>query len=131
MCAAASTPIAAGLIAAGVSPGAAMVFLLAGPATNVGSLVVLRSEFGNRILAVYILMIAVMSIALGALLDALVGNLNVAIKAPVHEHDVVSPWVVAATVAFLAWTLVSFQRSRLLPRLRAGLLRLATRTPVR
>ena len=35
VCAAASTPIAAGLIAGGVSPGAAMVFLLAGPATNV------------------------------------------------------------------------------------------------
>jgi hypothetical protein len=68
VCAAASTPIAAGLIAGGVSPGAAMVFLLAGPATNVGSLVILRSEFGTRILAAYIAMIAASSIALGALL---------------------------------------------------------------
>lgn len=131
VCAAASTPIAAGLIAAGVSPGAAMVFLLAGPATNIGSLLVLRGVLGARILAVYLLMIAASSIALGALLDVLIGSLHVTVAAPVHEHGA-SPLAIACTLALLIWTVLSFHRSRLLPRMRDGLARLLpTRTTMR
>jgi uncharacterized membrane protein YraQ (UPF0718 family) len=131
VCAAASTPIAAGLIAAGVSPGAAMVFLLAGPATNLGSLFVLRGVFGARLLAVYVLMIAASSIALGALLDLLVGSLRVTMAAPVHEHGA-SPLAIACTLALLVWTVLSFHRSRLIPRMRDGLIRLfATRASER
>ena len=48
MCASASTPIAAALIVKGISPGAAMVFLLAGPATNVTTIVMLTKQFGGR-----------------------------------------------------------------------------------
>jgi uncharacterized protein len=131
VCAAASTPIAAGLIAAGVSPGAAMVFLLAGPATNIGSLFVLRGVFGARILAVYVLMIAASSIALGALLDLLIGSLHVTMAAPAHEHGT-SPLAITCTLALLVWTLLSFHRSRLIPRMRDGLVRLLpTRTSER
>ena len=46
-CASSSTPMAAALAIKGLSPGAALVFLLAGPATNLGSLVVL-SKFWAR-----------------------------------------------------------------------------------
>ncbi|MGL6123500.1 MAG: SO_0444 family Cu/Zn efflux transporter, partial [Shewanella sp.] len=38
ICATASTPIAAGLLLAGVSPGAVLVFMMAGPATNIATL---------------------------------------------------------------------------------------------
>ncbi|HEX6791472.1 MAG TPA: SO_0444 family Cu/Zn efflux transporter [Candidatus Krumholzibacteria bacterium] len=130
VCAAASTPIAAGLIAGGVSPGAAMVFLLAGPATNAGSLVVLRGEFGARILAAYIGMIALTSIALGALLDAVLPSLRVTVRAPAgaaHEH--VTAFSTAAMLVFLLWTLVSFHRSRLLPRARARITRALSPRP--
>ena len=48
ICATASTPIAAALILKGVSPGAALVFLLAGPATNIASLTVLTGVLGKR-----------------------------------------------------------------------------------
>jgi len=41
VCATASTPIAAALILKGLSPGAALVFLLAGPATNVATMTVI------------------------------------------------------------------------------------------
>ena len=128
VCAAASTPIAAGLIASGVSPGAAMVFLLAGPATNLGSLVVLRGMFGTRILAVYVLMIAASSVALGALLDRMVGSLDVPVTIPEHAHGDAFPGTVAM-IAFLLWMLISFHRSRLLPRMRAGLSRMLTARP--
>lgn len=48
ICATASTPVAAALILKGVSPGAALVFLLVGPATNITSLSVLFGLLGKR-----------------------------------------------------------------------------------
>ena len=52
VCASASTPVAAALIAKGLSPGAALVFLLVGPATNAATLSVGRQILGTpRILA--------------------------------------------------------------------------------
>lgn len=129
VCAAASTPIAAGLIAGGISPGAAMVFLLAGPATNLGSIVVLRGMFGTRLLAVYVGMIAVTSIALGALLDLLAGRMTVSPMAHIHHHGGNSLVPTVFMVVFLLWTLVSIHRSRLLPRMRDGLSRRLTARP--
>lgn len=54
ICATASTPIAAGLLLAGVSPGAVLVFMMAGPATNVATLGVVRNELGKRALWGYL-----------------------------------------------------------------------------
>ena len=59
ICATASTPIAAALILKGVSPGTALVFLLAGPATNITSLSVLTTILGKRGTALYLVNIAV------------------------------------------------------------------------
>lgn len=54
ICAAAATPIAAGLLLAGVSPGAALVFLLAGPVTSLATLGALRQELGTSALVLYL-----------------------------------------------------------------------------
>ncbi|QIZ78582.1 SO_0444 family Cu/Zn efflux transporter [Ferrimonas lipolytica] len=54
ICATASTPIAAGLLLAGVSPGAVLVFMMAGPATNIATLGVVRNELGKRALWAYL-----------------------------------------------------------------------------
>ena len=70
-CASSSTPIAAGLALKGLSPGAALVFLLAGPATNIGSLVVLLKVLGGRAVAVYLTAVATMTLAAGFALNAL------------------------------------------------------------
>jgi hypothetical protein len=70
ICATASTPIAAALILKGVSPGAALVFLLAGPATNVTSLTVLFGILGKRATAIYLGMIALGAVGFGLLLDS-------------------------------------------------------------
>jgi uncharacterized membrane protein YraQ (UPF0718 family) len=53
MCASASTPIAAALVLKGLSPGAALVFLLAGPATNAATLTVVARFWGRQATAVY------------------------------------------------------------------------------
>ena len=69
ICASASTPIAAALILKGVSPGAALVFLLAGPATNVTSLTVLVGVLGKRGTALYLVGVALGAVVSGLLLD--------------------------------------------------------------
>ncbi len=116
VCAAASTPIAAGLIAGGVSPGAAMVFLLAGPATNIASLIVVRGEFGNRIFAGYLGALVLASVGAGALLDWVLGSASIPAAAPAHVHATGSRAAIAFTIVFLLWSVVSAYRSRLLPR---------------
>ena len=65
VCATASTPIAAALALKGLSPGAALVFLLAGPATNAASLIVVSKILGKRATAVYLASIIACSILLG------------------------------------------------------------------
>ena len=68
-CASASTPIAAALVLKGLSPGAALVFLLSGPATNIGAVVVLLKFLGRRVVTIYLLSIAVIALAAGYALD--------------------------------------------------------------
>jgi len=71
ICAVASTPVAAGLILAGVSPGAALVFLLVGPATNIAGLALISKELGIKVTAIYLAGISVISVAMGLLLEYL------------------------------------------------------------
>lgn len=87
MCASASTPVAAALLAKGLSPGAALVFLLAGPATNAASLVVLTRVFGRRFVAIYVGSVALGALASGLLFDALLVGAGVGLALPaLHEH---------------------------------------------
>lgn len=69
ICAAAATPIAAGLLLSGVSPGMALVFMLAGPVTSVATLAVYRRELGNRALFTYLVSIIFVTVSLGILLN--------------------------------------------------------------
>ncbi len=71
VCATASTPIAAALMAKGLEPGPALVFLLAGPATNVATLGVVRGLLGGRNLWIYLGSIAGCSLLAGALVQLL------------------------------------------------------------
>jgi HflK protein len=70
-CASSSTPMAAALALKGLNPGAVLVFLLAGPATNIGSLVVLLKVLGRRAVAAYLLAVVVTTLAAGLALNAL------------------------------------------------------------
>ena len=71
VCATASTPIAAALALKGLSPGAALVFLLAGPATNAATLTVLTRIAGKRAALIYVGVIAAMSLLLGLAVNRL------------------------------------------------------------
>jgi uncharacterized membrane protein YraQ (UPF0718 family) len=71
VCAAGATPLVAVLLAAGVSPGAALAFLLTGPATNVATFGLLRSLHGRRLAWVFAVVTAAGAVALGMIVNAL------------------------------------------------------------
>ena len=94
ICASSSTPIAAALILKGVSPGVALVFLLAGPATNVSALAVLTGLLGKRATALYLASIAGVSVLCGLGLDLLYLALGIKAQAVIGQAaEIVPEWV--------------------------------------
>ncbi len=71
VCSVASVPIAAGLIYAGLPVGSALVFLMAGPATNAATMGMVRRTLGTRVFLVYMLTVIGISLAAGGLLNGL------------------------------------------------------------
>lgn len=93
ICATASTPIAAAMILKGVSPGAALVFLLAGPATNVTSLTVLFGLLGRRAAAIYLAAISVSAVLSGLALDGVYAALGLSAQATVGQaRELIPAW---------------------------------------
>ncbi|MCO7224701.1 SO_0444 family Cu/Zn efflux transporter [Pleionea sp. CnH1-48] len=72
ICASASTPIAAGFLVSGISPGAVLVFMLAGPATNIGTLGIIRKELGTQSLIAYLVGVLGMAFLFGILTNWMV-----------------------------------------------------------
>ena len=91
ICATASTPIAAALIMKGVSPGAALVFLLVGPATNITSLVVLSGMLGKRSTALYLGILSLVAVLFGLAVDAIYLALLISPQAIIGEAGEVVP----------------------------------------
>jgi len=69
VCATASVPIAAALIAKGVSAGAALVFLMTGPATNAATIAAVWQFLGKRVVAIYLGTVIVVAFASGTFLN--------------------------------------------------------------
>lgn len=106
VCATASVPVAAAFIAKGISPGAALVFLMTGPATNAATITTFWKIMGRWSTIIYLFSIAVSALASGFLLDQL--NLNFSLGAPLHYHES-SPalWQHSAAVTLLCLILFS------------------------
>ncbi len=97
ICASASTPIAAALVAKGFSPGAALVFLMTGPATNTGTIAIVASQFGARFASVYVGSVVVVTVALGIAVDLLMIAFGLSLAVNLDASD--SP-----AVAVIQWT---------------------------
>jgi hypothetical protein len=112
VCATASVPIAAAMILKGVSPGAAFVFLMTGPATNAAAVAILWKLLGRRATIVYLATIAVSALLLGLLLDWLfvAGG-----SAPAMTHGAMLPRAahVASAVALLVLLVIGMWPRRL------------------
>lgn len=94
ICATASTPIAAGLLLAGVSPGAVLVFMLAGPATNIATLGVVAKEMGKRALYGYLGGVLGVALLAGMLVNLLVANFGFEVMPQIGEEHQLLPQAV-------------------------------------
>jgi len=110
VCATSTTVLAWSLVAAGLNPGAALVLLLAGPATNAATIAWVIKDLGVRALVIYLGSIAVFALGCGVTFDLLFSGL-VTLKdmAEGHEHAAASSPVMVAggvvLIAMLAWGL--------------------------
>jgi len=101
ICATASTPIAAGLLLAGVSPGAVLVFMLAGPATNIATLGVVAKELGKRALWGYLGGVLGVALLSGLLVNYLVSTFGFVVMPQVDELEHLLPPVVTYSLGII------------------------------
>lgn len=87
VCSIASVPIAAGLIYAGFPVGSALVFLMAGPATNAATMGAVRKSLGTRVFLIYILTVIGVSLAAGGVLN----SLNISVSGIQHTGHEINP----------------------------------------
>jgi uncharacterized membrane protein YraQ (UPF0718 family)/copper chaperone CopZ len=104
VCATASVPIAAALVMQGMPTGAALVFLMAGPATNIATIGAVRRAFGGRVLAVYLATVVFGSVALAYVYEAFLPF--EALGDMMHEHS--HPWWAWVSAVALAGLFVYF-----------------------
>ncbi|MDY6916101.1 MAG: permease, partial [Candidatus Cloacimonadota bacterium] len=69
VCATSSIPIAVSLMIKGISPGAAFVFLVVGPATNAATITLIAKTMGKKFVAIYLSVVSVLAILSGYLLN--------------------------------------------------------------
>ena len=100
VCATASVPIAAALVAGGMPFSAALVFLMAGPATNMATIGAVYRGFGKKILGIYLSTIILGSLVCGLLFDFV---LSAQVTNMTHNHTQTTWWAQAS-----AWILLGF-----------------------
>ncbi len=116
ICATGSIPLAAVLMMKGLSPGAALVLLMAGPATNVATMTVIGKVLGKKTLIVYLLTITLGAIGFGLAIDAFLPA-SWFVMSPEsmggHVHDAFS-WVKAGSSILLTGLIInSFLQKKL------------------
>jgi HflK protein len=115
VCASEATPLAAALVMKGLNPGAALVFLLAGPATNIGTLVLLLRFLGVRVVAIYLGSIIAFALLAGFTLNWVYRVFEIDPRATFGAATAVlpEPIKVAAALLLIALLAASMWRSRL------------------
>ena len=106
VCATGSIPIALSLIMMGISPGAAMVLLIAGPATNMASIIVLRKVLGLRTTIMYIVSVIIGSIICAYTIDKILpqewfSNLMPLADGACHHGSATPWWQIVSTIVFI------------------------------
>jgi hypothetical protein len=89
VCASASVPMAAAMILKGLTPGAALVFLMTGPATNAASFITIWKTLGRRSAIIYLLSVAGCALAAGWLIDRI--GAEIPLKTLSHVHNMLPP----------------------------------------
>ncbi|MBO4871189.1 MAG: SO_0444 family Cu/Zn efflux transporter [Muribaculaceae bacterium] len=100
VCATGSIPIAAALMLKGLSPGCALVLLMAGPAANLASVLVISQSFGRKATVTYLASIIVGAMGFGLLVDYWPGLREAFVAAMPHHYDAMHH---ATSVSWLNW----------------------------
>lgn len=107
VCATSSVPVAAALIMKGLSPGAALVFLMAGPATNAATISVIGNTLGKKSLIVYLGTIIIGSFAGGIFLDQFMpASWFTGIMAMGHDHHMLPEWLMISSTVILTGLII-------------------------
>ena len=111
VCSTASIPIAVGFMHMGASPGAALAFLVAGPATNAAAISVVWKVLGRKTAVIYLLTVAIGALAAGFALDFLFAQFGQSgFTMPEHMHEEGAGWLshlwTVTLLLLLAWGLL-------------------------
>ncbi|MFQ5653274.1 MAG: permease [Planctomycetota bacterium] len=87
VCASGATPLVAVLVHNGVSPGAALAFLLTGPATNVTTFGVLKGLHGRRTALAFGISMALLSIGLGLAVNLTLPEVTTVLEEEEHSSS--------------------------------------------
>lgn len=120
VCATASVPIAAALLLKGISPGAAIVFLMAGPATNIATFTVLWNTIGKKTTLVYLGSIIGGALIFGLLIDYALPESLYNYFIPLNtitesQHHILPHWLMLASAVVLVYLIIQAEIIRFLP----------------
>lgn len=110
VCSVGATPLAASLLLEGVSPGAVLVFLLAGPATNIATVLVARDLLGYKEAMIYVFSVAICSLVMGFLFSSV---MSVQGLSPLSHADC------AGSLTFWSYALLALMFTGFYRRIRA------------
>lgn len=112
VCATASIPMAYALMAAGLSPGAALIFLITGPATNTATIVTVWKMLGRKATLIYLGCLLVVSWLAGWLFNSALSQASLGHSA--HQHEALQPalWEHAAAVVLILILIGSYWTMR-------------------
>lgn len=120
VCATASVPIAAALLLKGVSPGAALVFLMAGPATNVATLTVLWQTIGKRTTIKYLISIMIGAVGFGLIIDYALPKEWFTYFTPehtnAHSHHILPSWLMIGSGVLMVYLVIQAEILKFIPK---------------
>lgn len=113
LCATGSIPIAAALMLKGLSPGAALVLLIAGPATNMAAMLVINKILGRRTLVIYLLSIIIGAISFGLMIDYMLPSkwfmpANCGSHCDLCSEASTPWWQITSTLLFISLLVIAF-----------------------
>ena len=111
ICATASVPIAAVLMLKGLSPGAALVLLMAGPATNAATITMITRVMGRRALMAYLFSISLGALFFGLIINRLLPASWFAVDRIIghagHEHQILPDWLMYSSAVLLVLLIIN------------------------
>lgn len=120
VCATGSVPIAAVLLMKGISPGAAIVFLMAGPATNIATFTVIWNAIGKRMTIIYLASIILGALSFGIIIDYLLPEAWLSyfsITELVNEHHHFLPhWLSLGSAVLLVVLIINAEIQKYIPK---------------